>query len=1132
MYVQLGFTTSALDGGTYHCRSYRKECPVFCTKHGTIIGKDYIVDDNLQRMLVLKHWIYNVSPPGVSSTSSVAAASQLWNVPGVPHNQYLSSALVPPLNNNESTLFTNSAYIDLLNCRLNIGESPYVLPDLLDGTEAAPLPADRNLSTRTISSKLYSLVSAPDIAPIDIRRSLFRNLEAHIGGSKLNGFDALAAPLYTEGKLYEGDDSSNHTEMALELRLNLVAFYRRCAHYPIVDPTLETWSKLAIQEFKYAVINTTVSEMGLDGFNGTLSSFHDDRLEWSKNFKILADRLDLECPPLWFDLYALEMLFGMKMLPILIAPVYGMIVPNPPDHYTKVIARVPLFDTLAQVGGNHNNNLEQLSNKEFTVVPIFVLNPVTFGYFSCGVGSKTRNVSAAIIRDHIVNFPEDIDAHVAEFRKLPKLSVFGGRLDDAANQDRTFPPGHCASQVLCQMKTPSPPAELKVNRCPGCGQPVHSICGYRNEKAAARDGVTCYCCFDKFGKALCGSSDPEFFPENPNATQTAPTENTPDSPAKNTRGNRPTGSCDTTSRQLSASSTYQTRREKDTVAKQASQRKAFDTSIDAHNPKGMYSTTDTSNSEPEWWLDSDGSPIENLPESPSHLARSPNNSHVYSRFEMDAYSEKNSTEKRKTFKEIIRSAIALATYLKTCDAWTGTKQPVWLHKPDQKYSDQELVNICCLVDRGRAFNVDTQFTSTSQFAIHVQSYKLAPRLALKHYVRTNKKEIPAASILLYVYRKWLHQYLDWFNPDLYEYITSHADGMTVATLPKRLAAKDQDSYDQQGRIVKDKLLIPLSKMHKVVSTKEKFGVSLLDGNFLPFCTDTYAKRPSYSQAVRVSHYDSKLTASCNPAGFEIVPVARMPTLSVPEEHMQIKGIRAQIQKTGRGDSAVDTVRWLGLQGGKYVSLPLDWVHHNFDPELLEDALKRALDAKKGTGTITNQRFLKMPPGDCREDDPPFLLRHSQGLNYYYQDQIDNCLLGGLANAIFWMVDQDSADRLLNNYIPVQVSRLKHFSVHVNKTLLGYALNTFTCSDVLKSEDCFPMVIQLRSKDQSESHAICIYKGCIYDSASRFVLVKGRETLDWCCGQYGFERHLRIYRLEPLSTTTKGKTKKKRPRGYN
>ncbi len=75
------------------------------------------------------------------------------------------------------------------------------------------------------------MVSSCDIIPSDIRRSLFRSLVAHLGVTdKLHAFEAIAASLYTEGKTNTDDeDTFSLPEMVLELRLNLVAFYQRCA---------------------------------------------------------------------------------------------------------------------------------------------------------------------------------------------------------------------------------------------------------------------------------------------------------------------------------------------------------------------------------------------------------------------------------------------------------------------------------------------------------------------------------------------------------------------------------------------------------------------------------------------------------------------------------------------------------------------------------------------------------------------------------------------------------------------------------------------------------------------------------------------------------------------------------------
>jgi hypothetical protein len=68
-------------------------------------------------------------------------------------------------------------------------------------------------------------------------------------------------------------------------------------------------------------------------------------------------------------------------------------------------------------------------------------------------------------------------------------------------------------------------------------------------------------------------------------------------------------------------------------------------------------------------------------------------------------------------------------------------------------------------------------------------------------------------------------------------------------------------------------------------------------------------------------------------------------------------------------------------------------------------------------------------------------------------------------------------------------------------------------DLLQDDDSMPMVVQLKALDGSESHAICIFDDCIFDSASRFVLKKNIHALDWCCSPYGFHKTLRVYQLK-------------------
>jgi hypothetical protein len=73
---------------------------------------------------------------------------------------------------------------------------------------------------------------------------------------------------------------------------------------------------------------------------------------------------------------------------------------------------------------------------------------------------------------------------------------------------------------------------------------------------------------------------------------------------------------------------------------------------------------------------------------------------------------------------------------------------------------------------------------------------------------------------------------------------------------------------------------------------------------------------------------------------------------------------------------------------------------------------------KGGEKRHHDKFVPLPVGDSRDDDPPRGIRNNKGLNYYYQGKTsDVCVLGGLANAVFWMIGLDRAKDLLHNYSP-------------------------------------------------------------------------------------------------------------------
>ena len=130
--------------------------------------------------------------------------------------------------------------------------------------------------------------------------------------------------------------------------------------------------------------------------------------------------------------------------------------------------------------------------------------------------------------------------------------------------------------------------------------------------------------------------------------------------------------------------------------------------------------------------------------------------------------------------------------------------------------------------------------------------------------------------------------------------------MKVSTFANRLASNYDHDYEMQAQIQYDPLLVPLPKMHKKVSTCDEFGVREEDV-FQPYCKDTYARLPSHSRAVRQASYDKKLTATCNPSGFEYVPIARMPSSTIPDHLVQIKALRQISHSRGKRNLLVGWV---------------------------------------------------------------------------------------------------------------------------------------------------------------------------------------------------------------------------------
>jgi hypothetical protein len=95
-------------------------------------------------------------------------------------------------------------------------------------------------------------------------------------------------------------------------------------------------------------------------------------------------------------------------------------------------------------------------------------------------------------------------------------------------------------------------------------------------------------------------------------------------------------------------------------------------------------------------------------------------------------------DEKKNFLDFVKSAVALKSSLvlakNHAESQKGTL-PTVSFIPAIPYSDQELVNLSCLVDRGREFEVDTEYESRNKLAIRVDSYQLDPKRKLKSYLK-------------------------------------------------------------------------------------------------------------------------------------------------------------------------------------------------------------------------------------------------------------------------------------------------------------------------------------------------------------------------------------------------------------
>jgi hypothetical protein len=558
-----------------------------------------------------------------------------------------------------------------------------------------------------------------------------------------------------------------------------------------------------------------------------------------------------------------------------------------------------------------------------------------------------------------------------------------------------------------------------------------------------------------------------------------------------------------------------------------------DAEVDSSNPKYMYASL----GEPwsDRYLEHDDPPLlKYWNELDDDLEDDfvPDEDHVFLQEEIDALAEMSSDadRKEKPWPLIVQAAMSMRNNIDLLN----------LRESDE-YTDQQYIDIACLVDPGRELKFDRQQVRVfNKIEIQVNSYELKGRLIAGSGKR---KMAVIKDQRVVVFRNWLKDYLGYYDPGYYEFIENGVFGAKVQVLDSGLASAHETDYTQSGIVRRYRGVVPLPKGHLPIFLDQAF-------------VKDFAAPSTKSDRTKQRQYTNEFEKVCNPSiRYDKVPFPQCmaerdkkqttddpeSNLKVPLIHVQITGIKAEIKrnpgvlKSKKKLVKADlSMRWLGVQNSRYVALPPVWVDKNIEPDVRAEAYRRGRARLLGEPDGQEEQFVRLPPGDCRTDDPPVSIRSkSQGINYYYQEMVDNCLLGGFVNAIFQMYGEVAADTLLSKWSPLKhnnLNRRKAFIDHVQETLgpmlagervwMSRLKETYT----LQTNDDMPIVLLLTGRDGSATHSITCYQGHIYDSASRYVLKKSATTLNWCCGKYGYEKtHLAyVFHSKTHSYTKKRK----------
>jgi hypothetical protein len=166
----------------------------------------------------------------------------------------------------------------------------------------------------------------------------------------------------------------------------------------------------------------------------------------------------------------------------------------------------------------------------------------------------------------------------------------------------------------------------------------------------------------------------------------------------------------------------------------------------------------------------------------------PDEDHVFDQDDMDIFAG-YATKKEKTalnWKAILQAARSMKTNVSLMP-----------HELDHPYSDQDFVDLACLLDPGRGVQCDTlQPKNHTKIVLIVESYQI--RGTLQEYSANKKIPKRIHDQSFEVYRNWLKKYLDFYNPGFYEFFDISVNGTKVNVIHDANAATYQGAYEAAG----------------------------------------------------------------------------------------------------------------------------------------------------------------------------------------------------------------------------------------------------------------------------------------------------------------------------------------------